>query len=51
MKNLKKSQAQFLEYLRRLRLRQNDGFLIKNKKFKVITIQCFTFKIITHLGD
>ena len=29
-KNLTKSQAQFREKLRKLRLRQNDGFLIKN---------------------
>ena len=28
-KNLRKSQAQFREKLRQLRLRQNDGFLIK----------------------
>ena len=28
-KNLRKSQAQFQEKLRKLRLRQNDGFLIK----------------------
>ena len=28
-KNLRKSQAQFWEKLRKLRLRQNDGFLIK----------------------
>ena len=31
-KNLRKSQAQFLEKLRKLRLRQNDGFLIKEKR-------------------
>ena len=30
MKNLRKSQAQFREKLRKLRLRQNCGFLIKN---------------------
>ena len=29
-KNLRKSQVQFGETLRKLRLRQNDGFLIKN---------------------
>ena len=29
MKKLRKSQAQFREKLRKLRLRQNDGFLIK----------------------
>ena len=29
-KNLRKSQAQFREKLRKLRLRQNGGFLIKN---------------------
>ena len=28
-KNVRKSQAQFLEKLRKLRLRQNDGFPIK----------------------
>ena len=28
-KNLRKSQAQFREKLRKLRLRQNDGFLIR----------------------
>ena len=28
--NLRKSEAQFREKLRKLRLRQNDGFLIKN---------------------
>jgi len=31
-KNLRKSEAQFREKLRKLRLRQNDGFLIKKKR-------------------
>ena len=30
-KNLRKCQAQFREKLRKLRLRQNDGFLIKKR--------------------
>ena len=30
-KNLRKSQAQFREKLRKLRLRQNNGFLIKKR--------------------
>ena len=35
-KNLRKSQAQFWEKLRKLRLRQNIGFLIKKCVFTVI---------------
>ena len=35
-KNLRKSQAEFREKLRKLRLRQNIGFLIKNVYFIVI---------------
>ena len=31
-KNLRKSQAQFREMLRKLRLRQNNDFLIKQKR-------------------
>ena len=31
-KNLRKSQAQYREKLRKLRLRQNYGFLIKKKR-------------------
>ena len=31
-KHLRTSQTQFREKLRKLRLRQNDGFLIKNKR-------------------
>ena len=31
-KNLRKSQAQFWDKLRKLRLRQNYGFLIKKKR-------------------
>ena len=31
-KNLRKSQAQFWEMLRKLRLRQNNDFLIKQKR-------------------
>ena len=34
-KNLRKSQAQFREKLRKLRLRRNDGFLIKTCMSKV----------------
>ena len=34
-KNLRKSQAQFRKRLRKLRLRQNDGFLIKKRMFDV----------------
>ena len=30
-KNLRKSRAQFREKLRKLRFRQNDGFLIKKR--------------------
>ena len=32
-KHLRKSQAQFREKLRKLRLRQNDGFLIKKNVY------------------
>ena len=34
MKNLRKSQAQFREKLRKLRLRQNNDFLIKRKRVR-----------------
>jgi len=34
-KNLRKSQAQFWEKLRKLRLRQNNGFLIKRHVVEV----------------
>ena len=35
-KNLRKSQAQFRENSRKLRLRQNNGFLIKRKVYSFI---------------
>jgi len=35
-KNLRKFQAQFWEMLRKLRLRQNDSFLIKRKRVRKI---------------
>ena len=35
-KNLRKSQAQFREKLRKLRLRQNDGFLIKKHVYLML---------------
>ena len=35
-KNLRQSQAQFREKLRKLRLRQNDGFLIKKNVYIII---------------
>ena len=34
--NFKKSQAQFQEELGKLRLRQNDGFLIKKRAFTLL---------------
>ena len=38
-KNLRKSQAQFWEKLRKLRLRENDRFLIKNLCNCYLTVQ------------
>ena len=35
-KKLRKSLAQFLEKLRKLRLRQNDSFLIKNMYINIL---------------
>ena len=40
-KNLRKSQVQYLEKLRKLRLRQNYGFLIKKNVYSCI--QVFNF--------
>ena len=40
-KNLRKYQAQFQEKLRKLRLRQNDGFLIKKTCMEIRTIPNF----------
>ena len=37
-KTLRKSQAQFREKLRKLRLRQNDSFLIKNVHYFIAFI-------------
>ena len=37
-KNLRKSQARFWEKLRKLRLRQNDGFVIKKTCIKRVLI-------------
>jgi len=44
-KNLRKSQAQFREKLRKLRLRQNYGFLVKNVYSVSIKINFRTIKI------
>ena len=38
-KNLRKSQAQYLEMLRKLRLRQNNDFLIKKKRVLYANIE------------
>jgi len=42
-KNLRKSQAQFLEKLRKLRLRQNNGFLIKKR---VLLYHCLPLTVV-----
>ena len=40
-KNVRKSQAQFREKLRKLRLRQNNDFLIKKKVYKIFHFNYF----------
>ena len=42
-KNLRKSQAQFREKLRKSRLRQNDGFLVKKRVSRGDTLN-FSFR-------
>ena len=40
-KNLRKCQAQFHEKLRKLKLKQNDGFLIKKRVFYSVVIKSY----------